>query len=213
MPGMQFFGTEPDRKSKLAEAMGGAIEGFVGEKEKLRERKMEFEKIDYDKRKEAYDMAINAGEMVGGERATQMFSNPQFQELENSLGVPHIIDLEAEGKQEPVTFQGKPTWAQKESVQGVEADIRRKIGITTSGLMGRMLTTKLKTRKDALNYISLKKLDPSRFKKILDEVYGSVGGGNGKYMKMSELELYRSAITGNKAAIAEAARRGYKLGR
>lgn len=215
MPGMQFLGTAPTRRSQVAQAMAGGMAGFAAGKEKRETRELELEKIDYGKKKDMYNMLLKRAEMLGdSEASTRLFSSDMWQELENNLGIPHIVDLEEGKPTKPVKFkgkEGKPTWGQKESMKGVEADIRRKRGVV-SDVVGQMIPYEMKTREEALDYISRKKLDPTRFKKIIDEVYGSTGT-NGGYSKMTEAQLYNKAMAGDRGAIAEAARRGYPVGR
>ena len=184
MPGMQFIGQEPEKRNLLAEAMEKGAGGFVkgmeygqARQEKQEERKLEFEKVDWQKRKDTYDMMIKAGELLDESSATRMFSEPIFQQLESSLGMPHIVDTEGEGKVGYKQEKEKvPTWNQAQELEGVKSDIKRKRG-TVSDIAGQMIPFEMKTVDDAMDYISRKQLDPSLFADVLKESFGEGGEG------------------------------------
>ena len=213
MPGMQFFGTEPEWKSRgtrVAEAMGEGIESYRLGKERREKReaglrsearaergldiqtlqlKKQLEGIDYNKKKEAYDLLMKRAELLGDEESsTRLFSSPVFQELENSLGISHIVDLDKvkEGEApKTVKFRPKttPTYSQEQAEAGILSDIKRGSG-TTANMMGQMIPYTIDSREKAMDYLSFKKQDPSKYKSALDAKFGSMSGATtGKYKK------------------------------
>jgi hypothetical protein len=187
MPGIQWLGdvdtttaaekTKRENQSLIAQALKSGIGTYLKEKEKGEERALEgrkievaeseattkqkqaeydYSKLDYDKKKDAYDTMIKLLPSVPPEKQAELTSSPEWIALEKSLGMPSLsgstISPEAP----------KPSWGQEQETASIKADLTRGQG-SISTLMGEPLPVDIKTKEDALNYISKKGRDPAEF--------------------------------------------------
>jgi len=125
---------------------------------KNRELDLQLSKMDYDNRREIYKTLVEILPSVPPEKQDQLVTSPEFEKLEESLGVPHLNAGIAIRRKDENT----PSWGQEQDVASVRADLLRGRGVTKD-LYGQMLPTELKTEQDALDYLSNKGLDPSLF--------------------------------------------------
>jgi len=183
MPGITWLGDIEKETSGgyLAKALGGGIstglQTYVGMKEKGKERAFEekkfglqqseldlkkkqiehdYAKLDYDKRKDAYDSMVKLLPSVPPDKQRELTESVEWTTLEESLGLPHLsgTTLSPEAT--------KPSWGQEQEVAAVKAALIQGRG-TLSQMVGEPLPKDIKTKQDALDYISLKGLDPSLF--------------------------------------------------
>ena len=182
MPQLQWLGDieKETGGGYLAKALGGGIstglQTYVGMKEKGRERALEekklgisqselglkkqqiehdYAKLDYDKRKDAYDSMVKLLPNVPPDKQAELTGSVEWTTLEDSLGLPHLSGATLSDKT-------KPSWGQEQEVAAVRAALSQGRG-TLSQMVGEPLPKDIKTKQDALDYISLKGLDPSLF--------------------------------------------------
>lgn len=88
MPGMQFYGTAPTRRSQLAQAMAGGMKGFTAERERREEKKVKLETIDYTKKRDAANMVISVAKTLRPGAAEDFINKPEIKALFADLDWP-----------------------------------------------------------------------------------------------------------------------------
>ena len=116
----------------------------------------DYAKLDYDKRKDAYDSMVKLLPNVPPDKQAELTGSMEWTTLEESLGLPHLSGIALSPD------KTKPSWGQEQEVAAVKAALAQGRG-TLSQMVGEPLPKDIKTKQDALDYISLKGLDPSLF--------------------------------------------------
>jgi len=179
MPQLQWLGDieKETGGGYLAKALGqgvsSGIQSYMGTKEQRRREQLsqqtaasemelkkqqiehDYAKLDYDKRKDAYDSMVKLLPNVPPDKQAELTGSVEWTTLEDSLGLPHLSGATLSDKT-------KPSWGQEQEVAAVRAALTQGRG-TLSQMVGEPLPKDIKTKQDALDYISLKGLDPSLF--------------------------------------------------
>jgi len=137
-----------------------------------KELEYKYSKLDYDKKKDMYDTIAKLLPNVPAEKQIQLTNSAEWQELENSLGLPHLSGT-------TVGSGTKPSWAQEQEDRSMRADIIR--GRGSISIMGaEPIDFPIDTLDQALDYISKKGRDPAEFKTELAKYGKDVTAKGGK---------------------------------
>jgi len=163
MPGMQWLGSIPaeDVGSQIARAIPRMAQNLAlmsqyrrQEERESRQEKLELDKLDYNKKKAAADMIINAAKSMPAERAAEFLNEPQVKDLLEDLGMPVPKGLAA---------KKEPTWRQQELIKSLrEGFDRGRVTVQTD--MGDYITKDIATVDDVYDVLSKVGLGEEHFK-------------------------------------------------
>jgi len=182
MAQLQWLGQMPrkreDDMSYVAEAIKGGTSAYLEGREKAfstrlksrevgvqeselaqKGKKIEYDyaKLDYDKRKDAYDTMAKLLPSLPPEKQQELTTSPEWTKLEDSLGLPNLSSSTMSNKPEP-------GWSNVEKVAAVRENLtRRRVG-PKRDMFGISEAKDLSTEQDAIDYITEEGLDPSQFK-------------------------------------------------
>lgn len=216
MPELQWLGVQPEQKSEqsyLAEALGGVGKGYlagkVKRKESDREYKLEYDKLDYKKKKDTLDLITRMLPNLPPDKQQEFLSRPEVTALYESAGVPKPSSLQAnQGKVAKVM-----TWISTKKKPSPMTGLA--IPMTNREDMDTAISLELSDADWRNSYPSIAAAFEASYPITEKEEKTSWFGrkSTGGYGKLSEQELFNKASAGDQEAIKEAVRRGYKLGR
>lgn len=186
MAQIQWLGDIDSRKNdqfqRVGEGISAGVGAFLSGQERGRERKAatassaqrnaldeaeldvkrkqiehDYAKLDYDKRKDAYDTMVKLLPNMPPDRQQALTSSPEWTALESSLGLPSIAGSTL-SKEQP-----EPGWSSLQKTASVRENlIRRRIG-PKRDMFGVSEPKDLTSEQDAIDYITEEGLDPSAF--------------------------------------------------
>jgi hypothetical protein len=187
---MAMKGKEMGMQKKVSEANIANAQSETDIKRTQLER--EYAKVDFDKKRDAYDSMVKLLPNLPPEKQVEVTSSPEWVALESSIGVPSIKGSTLNPE------QPKPGWSNISNTEAVRANLIRKRVGPKRDMYGMSEPKELATAQDAVDYITEEGLDPAQFARELAG-FGEVSEGGGERKGKPKLAGKVSVVEERKA--------------